>query len=176
MNTFFERIHTLDTKVFIWINLKQGCHYHRLIRNISRSGDGPTYLIIGLIILLFEHQSGLHFFITSVAAFVLNVSLYLIMKNTIKRDRPQQKLRGFQSLIEPSDKFSFPSGHTAAAFVFAIMISQFYPAMTMVVCIWALLIGVSRVLLGVHYPGDIIAGALLGSTCALVALNTPLIQ
>ncbi len=173
MNTFLERIHTLDTKVFIWINLKQSCHYHRLIRNISRTGDGPTYLIIGLIILIFEHQSGLYFFLTSVAAFVLNISLYLIIKNTIKRDRPQQKLRDFQSLIEPSDKFSFPSGHTAAAFVFAIMISQFYPVMTAFVFLWALLIGVSRVLLGVHYPGDIIAGAALGSTCAIIALSAP---
>ena len=54
MNTWLERIHHIDTQAFIWVNLKQGCHYRKLVRQISRTGDGPLYVAIGLVLFLFE--------------------------------------------------------------------------------------------------------------------------
>ncbi|WP_144391941.1 phosphatase PAP2 family protein [Pleionea sediminis] len=171
MNTFFERIHSLDTKAFLWINLKQGCTYYRLVRNISRSGDGILYFVAAVSILLIDQQNGTSFFATAALAYSIDVLLYLLLKNKIKRNRPQQKLQDFTALIEPSDKFSFPSGHTAAAFVFATLIFQFYPPYAAAFFIWASLIGISRVLLGVHYPGDILAGILLGTLSAISSVK-----
>ena len=78
---------------------------------------------------------------------------------------------GLPVFIRPSDKYSLPSGHTAAAFLMASLLAAFYPAMAVVVFVWAGCIGASRLLLGVHYLTDLIAGALLGSGCALLVLR-----
>ncbi|MBN1999234.1 phosphatase PAP2 family protein, partial [candidate division KSB1 bacterium] len=72
--------------------------------------------------------------------------------------------------INPPDKFSFPSGHTAGAFVMATMISVFYPAWTIPGYTMASVIGVSRVYNGVHFPTDVMAGVLLGRVCAMLGL------
>ena len=73
-------------------------------------------------------------------------------------------------LITPSDKFSFPSGHTAAAFVFANIVVAFFPSLSIPLYLFATLVGLSRVMLGVHYPGDILAGMVLGLACSWAAL------
>jgi undecaprenyl-diphosphatase len=65
-----------------------------------------------------------------------------------------------------------PSGHTAAAFLMASILSSFYPSVTVFVYLWALSIGFSRVLLGVHYPGDILAGAALGLGISALSIVT----
>ena len=67
-------------------------------------------------------------------------------------------------------RLSFPSGHTAAAFVFATLVAAFYPPFALPAYLMATLIGFSRVMLGVHYPSDIAAGALLGVVCCETAL------
>ena len=170
MNTFIKRIHLIDESLFLWLNHTQGCHYHRLLRWISKTGDGPLYLVIGILLILFNATDALLFFKVALLAYAIDVSLYLILKNSIKRNRPTDKLSNYTALITPSDKFSFPSGHTAAAFLFALLISNFYPPYTTGVFIWASLVGFSRVLLGVHFPGDIAAGALLGTSCAYLSL------
>lgn len=166
MKPLLQRIHQYDTRVFLWMNQEQGCQYRWLIRLISRTGDGPLYVVTGISILLLDDTLGVPFFFAALMAFIIDVSCYLIMKNVIKRDRPQQKLAGFRALIEPSDQFSFPSGHTAAAFLFATLCLYFYPTYALAVFIWASLIGLSRVLLGVHFPGDILAGIALGCVSA----------
>ncbi|NVK87702.1 MAG: phosphatase PAP2 family protein [Gammaproteobacteria bacterium] len=170
MNTFLQRMHHIDTQAFLWIYSTHGCHYHRFVRNCSRLGDGPLYFIIAVLLLILEPQFGQAFFLTALLAFSIEVSSYLILKNIIQRDRPQQKIVGLKALICPSDKFSFPSGHTGAAFVFALLVGQFYNAFFIAALIFATLVGLSRVLLGVHYPGDILAGSLLGIVASKSAL------
>jgi undecaprenyl-diphosphatase len=140
--------------------------YRRSVRFISATGDGPTYLCIALLLVLLEPLAGSAFFWAGIIAYCFDVSLYLLLKNLIKRDRPAVKITSYQAFITPSDQFSFPSGHTAAAFLFACLVLNFYPLFALPCFIWAAAVGASRVLLGVHYPTDLVAGAVLGSTCA----------
>lgn len=157
----------MDTLAFIWLHVTRQFPYRKTVRWISRAGDGPLYALVALSLLLLNVQGSTDFLWTGLICFTLDVSAYLLIKNLIKRDRPAVSIVGYQSWITPSDKFSFPSGHTAGAFVFAYLVASFFPMFAIPAYIIASLIGVSRVLLGVHYPSDIIAGAVLGSLAAI---------
>jgi undecaprenyl-diphosphatase len=95
-------------------------------------------------------------------------TLYWTLKNSLRRPRPQVAVPGFRSLITASDQFSFPSGHTSAAFLLATMLTLFYGGPFAVVLAWACGVAMSRVLLGVHFPGDTVAGATMGAGTALL--------
>jgi undecaprenyl-diphosphatase len=170
MNAFLQRVHHLDTLAFIWVHVTKGFQYRKSVRFISRTGDGVWYFLAALALLLLEPIHGSTFFWAGIIAYAMDVSLYLSLKNLIKRDRPAARINCYKAWITPSDKFSFPSGHTAAAFLFACLIANFYPIFSIPAFIWASLIGASRVLLGVHYPTDTVAGAILGTSCAFVGI------
>ena len=101
----------------------------------------------------------------------MQVTLYILLKHKFKRNRPQDYLDSFEAKIKPSDQFSFPSGHTAAAIVMATQILLFFPWFAALAIFWALAIGASRVLLGVHFPGDILAGASIGVLTSLLSFE-----
>ena len=104
------------------------------------------------------------------AAFLLELPLYVWLKRRIRRPRPADAEASLRAFIKPSDRFSFPSGHTAAAALMATLVAVHYPALTALAVPLAVLIGLSRVVLGVHFPTDILAGAVLGSLCAGMSL------
>lgn len=170
--TRLQKLTAYDARLFHCCQmLQQTMRLATLSRLVSRLGDGGLYLLIGVGLALLEPQHGGDLLQTGVMAFALELPLYLLLKNSIRRDRPCHRLEGFRALIEPADKFSFPSGHAAGAFLFALVLSAHYPGMVYPAFCLAGLIGLSRVLLGVHYPGDIAAGALLGVLSALLALH-----
>ncbi|PSV25298.1 MULTISPECIES: phosphatase PAP2 family protein [unclassified Photobacterium] len=133
----------------------------KISRIVSRTGDGHLYAMIGLLIWWGDQQQGGAFIFYGLLMFLIELPLYWLLKNSFKRSRPVS----LPSFIKPSDRYSLPSGHTAAAFMMAALISSFYPSYSEMVWLWASCIGFSRVLLGVHYLSDIIAGALLGFAC-----------
>lgn len=170
--THLQRLTAYDTRLFHCCQmLQQTMRLASLSRFVSRLGDGGLYLLIGVALALLEPRRGGELFQAGLLAFALELPLYRLLKNSIRRDRPCHRLEGFRALIEPADTFSFPSGHAAGAFLFALVVSAHYPALALPAFCLAGLIGLSRVLLGVHYPGDIVAGALLGVLSALFALH-----
>lgn len=167
-----HKLHAFDTWAFHW------CHGHGRAtvlltgsRWLSRLGDGICYLLLGIGLALWEAQDGEQFLQAGLLTYAIELPLYLLLKNTIRRDRPCHRFAHCQAAIEPSDRFSFPSGHAAGAFVFAMLIAEFYPSLLPLGFLLAGLVGASRVLLGVHYPTDILAGAVLGIGSALLGLN-----
>lgn len=98
--------------------------------------------------------------------------LYLVLKKGIKRNRPPNVIPGFSSVIKASDEFSFPSGHTSAAFLAVTTLVLVLPSpMIAVLYSWSVTVALSRIVLGVHFPLDTVAGALLGSLTALTSFH-----
>ncbi|MCU8021342.1 MULTISPECIES: phosphatase PAP2 family protein [unclassified Shewanella] len=152
----------LDKRMFCHIvSFTQHYGLYARAKRVSASGDGHVYLYLSVGLML-THAQGQALFNLMLASFLVELPLYLLLKNSIRRTRPCHALVGFESGFEPSDRFSLPSGHTAAAFVMATSVAQIYPAAAPVAYLWAFSIGGSRIALGVHYPLDILAGASLG--------------
>ncbi|MBN7798721.1 phosphatase PAP2 family protein [Parahaliea mediterranea] len=142
-----------------------------LARALSRSGDGYLHLLVpALLALLGARDVGL-FALLLGTALLLERSLYWSLKNSLKRRRPQDAVPGFRSLITASDQFSFPSGHSSAAFLLATALVLVYGGPVVAMYLWASAVALSRVVLGVHFPGDTLAGATMGASCALLVAS-----
>ena len=157
---FFTRIFRLDGKRL----LSSGVPW------ISHSGNGYYYPLLPLLIYLTAPEKALPFLIAGLIAYGLELPLYKLLKSLIKRDRPCESLENVHKRITPSDRFSFPSGHTAAAFVIVVLVGHFFPWLVVPAILWASLVGFSRIYLGVHYPTDILAGMAVGVLCGLSSL------
>ena len=101
--------------------------------------------------------------------FAIERPVYLVLKNVLKRNRPFRVL-AIRNEVDPSDQFSFPSGHTCAAFLFTTLVCHTLPVLWIPLLIWATLVGLSRIVLGVHYPTDVLVGAVLGLSIGQLTL------
>ncbi|RUO29514.1 phosphatase PAP2 family protein [Aliidiomarina sanyensis] len=165
-------IQRADEAAFYWLSTQlRRPTGGTLARWISRSGDGYGYLIACLLAFALQDPDATLLLILLLAAFLVEIPVYWVLKNTLRRTRPYERVKHFTSLIQASDKFSFPSGHTTAAFMFAGICAVIMPSLALWVYLWAVAIGLSRIALGVHYPTDIVAGALLGSGLATFVLS-----
>ena len=109
--------------------------------------------------------------VLAIAAMLLGlIWTNLILKPLVTRPRPWLHVEGLIPLIEEWDPNSFPSGHTCAAFASAMMFWRAMPEtwtwVKILTVSMAVLMGLSRLYVGVHYPSDILAGALVGFACA----------
>ncbi|MDZ7724550.1 MAG: phosphatase PAP2 family protein [candidate division KSB1 bacterium] len=138
---------------------------------LSRLGDGYFYALVGIVLFIVNTALAIQIVPVLLFAFALELTLYKILKNKTRRNRPFEILPNIRFLMHPPDKFSFPSGHTSAAFVMATIFSTFMPALTLPFILIAALIGFSRIYNGLHFPSDVIAGMALGVVCAKMSLS-----
>jgi undecaprenyl-diphosphatase len=163
-----SRLHHFDRRLFTRI-FRQGERRAviPLAIALSRSGDVYLYLMVPLLLWVLGVPALDDFLTLLLLAFAIERTLYRSLKNTLKRPRPPNAIPGFNSLIATSDKFSFPSGHSSGAFLLATALVVIYGGPMLVIYLWAAGVALSRVVLGVHFPGDILAGSLMGSSIAL---------
>jgi undecaprenyl-diphosphatase len=133
----------------------------------SRLGDGWLWLLTGALLLLSGSSLGLRTLsAVAVAMGIANVSLVL-MKKRFRRPRPCDYARHPSFDVRPltffkEDCFSFPSGHTMNSFAVAAVLALSYPAVAPAALVVAMSVGTSRVVLGLHFLSDVLAGALIG--------------
>ena len=102
----------------------------------------------------------------ALAALIFSHLIVQLVKRTVGRPRPSRSVN-CRALIDEPDRFSFPSGHSAAAMSVAVVYAMAFPSLAIVLIPLAMLVGASRVCLGVHYPGDVLIGQLIAALTAL---------
>jgi undecaprenyl-diphosphatase len=129
----------------------------------TRGGDGWLWYAMGLVILLFGGPLRLLAVASAGLAAGAGILVFLFLKKKTGRKRPCAIEPHCWATLLPPDQFSFPSGHTITAFSVAVSLSLFYPSLMIGLLFCAASIAVSRVLLGMHFLSDVLAGALIGT-------------
>jgi undecaprenyl-diphosphatase len=142
----------------------------RLMVFASRMGDGYLYPVICLVILAFDLPNAIRLIPAMLMSFAIELPVQKILKHKTKRARPFVRIPGMRNLVKPPSDFSFPSGHTAAAFLTAVHLGHVYPLLWIPCLLIAGFIGLSRIYNGVHYPSDVIAGMVLGIFSAEIGM------
>jgi undecaprenyl-diphosphatase len=129
----------------------------------SRAGDGWLWWCCGLAVLASNDAARYHAVFAAALAVLAGTLTFKMLKRAVGRKRPCAIQPHCWANLLPPDQFSFPSGHSITAFAVAISLGVFYPAALPVLMFCAASVAVSRVLLGMHFLSDVIAGSLLGA-------------
>lgn len=165
-----EVIQQLDERALVWIAQNVRCAlldpFMKLYTQLGNTG--MLFIVLGLLMLLFKptRKAG----VSALCAMLIGlVVVNFTIKPLAARDRPWLVIENFVNLVSEKDPNSFPSGHTNAAFAFALAVCMAAPKRWMkitAVCMAAVM-GLSRLYVGVHFPSDVAAGAVIGSLCGL---------
>jgi undecaprenyl-diphosphatase len=144
--------------------------WRSLFRTVSRLGDGVFwYVLIALMPLLLGGR-GWFVAVQMLGTGAVGLLVYRALKNRLVRERPFVGLVGIECAMPPLDRYSFPSGHTLHAVLFTVLAVEAIPALAGVLVPFASLVAASRVVLGLHYPSDVIAGGALGGALAAASI------
>jgi undecaprenyl-diphosphatase len=106
-----------------------------------------------------------------IAVGLIGTTIYKFIKGKTLRPRPFNVYPAIVCVGKTLDQFSFPSGHTMHAVAFSIVSVSYFPVLLWIVTPFALLVALSRPILGLHYPSDVLAGAALGAVIAGLSLS-----
>ncbi|PWU10142.1 MAG: phosphatase PAP2 family protein [Terriglobia bacterium] len=137
----------------------------------TRGGDGWLWYTLGAVILAFGGERRFEALATAALAVALGISLFLFLKKRIGRRRPCALEPHCWATLLPPDQFSFPSGHTITAFAVSVALSHFYPELAPGLFFCASSIALSRIILGLHFLTDVLAGAALGASLGYAAIR-----
>jgi undecaprenyl-diphosphatase len=160
----------LDGSILLWIQeYVRNDYLTHVVKFITHLGDsGWFWIVLTLLCLIFTktRRNG----VLMRCSFLLNVlANNIILKNLVARIRPYEAVAGLQRIIEAQSDYSFPSGHSGASFSVAVVMLLMFPRKIGVpAIILAVLIALSRLYVGVHYPTDVIGGMLIGTAAALL--------
>lgn len=129
----------------------------------SRLGDGVIWYALMLALPLLYGAEGLKVSAIMLASGAAGLAVYKLLKHTFVRERPFIRHAGISLAGAPLDRYSFPSGHTLHAVAFTWQGCAAFPELGLVLVPLACAIATSRVVLGLHYPTDVLVGAMLGA-------------
>ncbi len=165
--TAFKRMESWELALCELCN--RACH-RRLIKRIfvvvSRLGDGIFWYALMISLPLWYGMDALHVSMHMGFVALAGLALYKYLKSHLVRQRPYIQHGGITLGTAPLDLYSFPSGHTLHAVAFTVVALIYYPQLAWLLAPFTVLVALSRVILGLHYPSDVMAGALIGALLA----------
>ena len=167
----FERVDAAEEALCLRLN--RGCRSARLrdfFRIVSRLGDGVFWYLLLLLLPVYFGERALLPALAMAVTGVLGVALYKVLKHRLVRERPFVTFAGINAGILPLDRYSFPSGHPLNAVSFTVIATAHFPVLGWMLLPFAALVAASRVVLGLHYPTDVLAGGLIGAALAAISL------
>lgn len=154
--TFVNR----DRHLFLWINHGWRCPFlDRIMFPVTWMGSTGFAVVLPWILWMLERRTGGTLSWRMILTLLASQSAAQGLKRLIDRPRPFKVLEDVLFVDPPVCRYSFPSGHTCAAFALALPLAAAYPVWTLPALGTACLVGVSRIYLGFHYPTDVLAGA-----------------
>lgn len=136
---------------------------------VSRLGDGAFWYALMAVLIAADGLEGLRASAHMAATGVIALAMYKALKQWTKRPRPFASDQRIQAWVAPLDEFSFPSGHTLHAVAFSLVAMAHYPALAWLLVPFTASVAASRVVLGLHYPSDVLAATGIG--CGLAGLS-----
>ncbi len=170
-----EVIRRFDTaELSLCLLLNRGCarrSMREFFGTVSRLGDGVLWYALILTLPLLYGESGRLPALQMAITGLVGVAVYKALKHTLVRERPFINCARISLGTKPLDRYSFPSGHTLHAVSFTTMSLSHFPELGVVLVPFTVLVAASRVILGLHYPTDVLAGAALGFGLASASLS-----
>jgi undecaprenyl-diphosphatase len=174
MTTWIVRLHAHDERALHALVLRRRPPLDRLMHAVTHLGDAAVTVGVTLLLMLGAVPALREAGVQAAFALASSHAVVQLLKRTVSRARPRMP-EGFAALVQPPDRFSFPSGHAASSLSVALALAAVLPgAVATALVALAVVVGLSRCYLGVHYPGDVLAGwvlAMLGLAAAGLVLG-----
>ena len=172
-STLADRLYRLDLDGCLFLNkyCRQAA-VNQFFSTVSRLGDGVFWYSLGAVLPVIYGMKGLAVTALFAATGIICLSIYKSLKARFYRARPFVQSKDIFKGCAPLDVCSFPSGHTMHACCFTTLVLWYFPEFAVVLLPFTILIAISRMVLGLHYPSDVVIGALLGTSLAIGACLT----
>ncbi|MCF7751530.1 phosphatase PAP2 family protein [Bacillus subtilis subsp. subtilis] len=138
---------------------------------VSRLGDGVFWYALMAALILLDGVEGMLASLHMAATGLMALLLYKGLKRWTRRPRPYAADLRIRAWVAPLDEFSFPSGHTLHAVSFTIVALAYYPWLAPLLVPFTVAVGLSRVVLGLHYPSDVLAATAIATALAGASLR-----
>lgn len=168
----WNQIESRDHRVMRRVNRWSAPRWFRMFMIVAtRMGDGWLWYATGASVLIWGGTERFAAVGSSGLAVLCGILLFLFLKRASHRKRPCELEPHCWASILPPDQFSFPSGHSITAFAIAVTLGGFYPVLLAGLLLVAISIAASRIILGMHFLSDVVAGSLIGVLLAFSFLH-----
>ncbi len=171
-NSLIEQVGVFElnvcSKANIWC---RNLHLECFFSVVSRLGDGMLWYVLIITLPVVFGAGAVDVSLRMAAAGAIGVLIYKVIKHLTVRPRPYSRQQDIQLGAAPLDRYSFPSGHTLHAVSFTLICISYFPLMAWLLVPFTSLVAISRVVLGLHYPTDVLAGAFIGFLIAITAIG-----
>ncbi len=168
-----ERLLELDGQILLWIQDLRTNGMTVFFKAVTHLGDGGAVWIVLTAALLIPKKTRKVGIAMAIALALSFLTVNLLLKPVVERTRPYEVVEGLRLLVSPVNDYSFPSGHSASSMAAAVAMLTSLPEGWQIAgwcaVILAVLICVSRLYIGIHYPTDVLCGACIGILIGIIS-------